>query len=320
MGWRPDPSPLAGPQRATLAEVDALNRVFSDAFTDRYRRDGLAGMRVPFLNPVVWRYAIEDGGEGALVWRDGDGKLAAFNMVHRSGAEGWMGPLAVRPDRQGRGEGRRVVQAGIDWLRAQGVTTLGLETMPRTVENIGFYSNLGFQPGRLTVTLLKELGRRVPEPLRLSTAGASRERLLAGCGRLTAILAPGVDFTREMELSERLGLGDTVVLERDGEVAGFALCHTAALIDGRSGDELRVLKVAASDDEALDAVLGGAEWVAHRAGLKRVGVRCQTAFADAYRHLIERGWMVHWTDLRMTLAGFPEREVPRGVVWSNWEI
>lgn len=320
MGWRPEPGALIGPERATLADVDALNRVFADAFTDRYRRDGMSGMRVPFLNPMVWRYAIEDSGEGALLWRDEAGKVAAFNMVHRSGTEGWMGPLAVRPDRQGRGEGRRIVTAGIEWLRLHRVATLGLETMPRTVENIGFYSALGFEPGRLTVTLLKELGRPPAEPLCLSRSGARHDALAEGCRALTESLVAGVDFSREIDLTERLGLGDTVIVEGASGIDAFALCHAAALAEGRPSDELRVLKVVARNDGALDAVLSGAAWLAHRAGLHRVGVRCQTAFNRAYRRLVSQGWTVHWTDLRMTLSDFPERPVASGVVWSNWEI
>ena len=103
--WRPDRS-VHGPDRATGADVEPLNRLFTDAFTDRYARDGLSGVRVPPLTPAVWRYAIEDAAEGAMLWRDSDGQLAAFNMVHQSGTEGWMGPIAVRPDRQGSGVGR----------------------------------------------------------------------------------------------------------------------------------------------------------------------------------------------------------------------
>lgn len=320
MGWRPEPGPLTGPARATQADIDALNRVFADAFTDRYRRDGMAGMRVPFLNPMIWRYAIEDGGEGALLWRDEAGKIAAFNMVHRSGAEGWMGPLAVRPDRQGRGEGRRIVQAGIDWLQLHRVRTLGLETMPRTVENIGFYSALGFEPGRLTVTLQKEVGRRPAEPTSLSRAGARRGVLIEGCRALTDLLAPGVDFTREIELTEQLALGDTVIVEGATGIDAFALCHSAALAEERPSDELRVLKLVARNEGALEAALSGAAWLAHRERLQRVGVRCQTGYTAAYRRLVTQGWTVHWTDLRMTLSGFPEPVVPVGVVWSNWEI
>ncbi len=160
--WRPDRS-VRGPERATLRDVDPLNRVFAEAFTDRYSRDGLVGVRVPQLNSAIWRYAIEDAGDGAMVWRDAGGELVAFNMVHRSGVEGWMGPLAVRPDRQGEGLGSAMVLAGVEWLKAEGARTIGLETMPRTVDNIGFYSRLGFMPGHLTVTLVRDVGRRPAE-------------------------------------------------------------------------------------------------------------------------------------------------------------
>src|SRR5437762_9277097 len=128
--WLPERR-LDGPVRATEADIEALNRVFADAFTDRYRRDGLVGVRVPYLNPQVWRYALLDAGDGAMLWRDESGKVAAFNIAHRSGREGWMGPLAVRPDRQAAGAGKTVVQTAVDWLVEQGVDTLGLETMPR---------------------------------------------------------------------------------------------------------------------------------------------------------------------------------------------
>src|SRR5438046_9513974 len=102
--WLPERR-LDGPTRPTEADIEALNRVFAESFTDRYRRDGLFGVRVPYLNPQVWRYALRDAGTGAMLWRDESGEVVAFNIAHRSGSEGWMGPLAVRPDRQGMGVG-----------------------------------------------------------------------------------------------------------------------------------------------------------------------------------------------------------------------
>jgi hypothetical protein len=74
MAWLPDRE-IYGPERPTVRDVDPLNRVFYEAFTDRYRRDGMTGVRVPYLNPAIWRYALEDAGEGAMVWRDPDGEL-----------------------------------------------------------------------------------------------------------------------------------------------------------------------------------------------------------------------------------------------------
>src|SRR6185436_2741494 len=99
------------------------------------------------LNSTIWRYAIEDAAEGAMLWRDDRGHVVAFNMIHRSGSEGCMGPLAVRTELQGSGTGKEIVARGIEWLKAQSVSVIGLETMPRTMDNIGFYSRLGFSPG-----------------------------------------------------------------------------------------------------------------------------------------------------------------------------
>src|SRR5712691_13451539 len=85
--WLPE-TRVAGPEPATASDIEGLNRVFAEAFTDRYRRDGLVGVRVPQLNPDVWRYALLDAGEGAMLWRDETDQVAAFNIAHRSGLEG----------------------------------------------------------------------------------------------------------------------------------------------------------------------------------------------------------------------------------------
>ena len=323
MAWLPEGQQVRGPERPALRDIEPLNRVFADAFTDRYRRDGMSGVRVPHLNPAIWRYAFGDAGEGAMIWRDADGALCAFNMVHLSGREGWMGPLAVRPDRQGSGLGKMILQSGIAWLKARRARTIGLETMPRTVENIGFYSQLGFLPGHLTVTLTHDIVHRSgAAPQLLSSAGHERATLLERSVALTDTLAPGTDFTRELQATADLRIGDTL-LERDAEgtLAGFALFHTAPLAAGRPQEELRILKLVARDLESFERLLGQAEAAAISADIRRVSVRCQTAGSAAYQHLVRRGFRTHWTDLRMALASHPEPVVPPGaVVWSNWEI
>jgi GNAT superfamily N-acetyltransferase len=242
--WRPD-HVVIGPQSPTEDDLPALNRIFSDSFTDRYRRDGLVGVRVPPLNLQIWRYALKDAGSGAMVWRDEEDQLLAFNIAHRSGLEGWMGPLAVRPDRQGLGLGKAVVQSAIEWLKEQQVGTIGLETMPRTVENIGFYSRMDFVPGHLTITLTGDATPNVRNIKsrfqRLSDLPPSDQAaLLSACRERLQRSAPGCDYTREHELTAELGIGDTIVLEHDG-IQGFALWHSAPLAEARPAEELRVL-------------------------------------------------------------------------------
>lgn len=311
----------SGPYRATPGDIDALNDVFSRSFTDRYRRDGMVGVHVPNLSEAVWRFALEDAGAGAMLWRGERDEPVAFNLAHASGTEGWMGPLAVLPSYQGHGIGKSIVEAGISALRARGTSVIGLETMPRTVDNIGFYSRLGFVPGALTLTVTIEgayAERRVPQ---LSRVGSSeREAMVAACAELTAELAPGYDFTREIELTHTMGLGDTLVLEGAGGVEAFAVCHTVPLVEGRSRDELRVLKLVARDVLSVDRMLDQLADYARRSGTRRVAVRVQGAYAGVYRMMIARGGRVRWTDLRMTLQSAGERHPDEGVVLSNWEI
>jgi GNAT superfamily N-acetyltransferase len=259
-------------------------------------------VRVPQLNNLVWRYALEDAGDGAMVWRDADGQMVAFNMVHRSGTEGWMGPLAVRPDRQGEGLGSAMVRTGIEWLRSQGATTIGLETMPRTVDNIGFYSRLAGAP---------EL---------LSSAGTAWDERLDECRGLADRVLQGVDFTRELALTQDLGIGDTTMVRDGGRLTGFALWHSTPLAAGRPKDELRVLKLVAAGPAAFDRLVQALQVSAVSERVSRMAIRCQTEFSAAYLRLVELGYRVHWTDLRMLLQGYPQRTPAEGILMSNWEI
>jgi GNAT superfamily N-acetyltransferase len=318
--WRP-PKKVEGPLRARLEQIAPLNQVFSDAFTDRYRRDGMVGVRVPFLNPAIWRYAIQDAAAGAMVWRGERGEIAAFNLVHRSGSEGWMGPLAVHTDYQGAGLGREIVERGIAWLKECGATTIGLETMPRTMDNIGFYSALGFLPGRLTLTVTVDAApAAAPAELLGRMPPAERENALAECNELTDRLAPGYDYTRELQLTEQLTLGDTVLIREGGELLGFALCHTAPLVEGRIREELRVLKLVLAHREALDPMLASLGDFARRSGTRRVALRVQGEYGWLYQRLVELRGRIRWTDLRMHLDGYAERVPHSGAVLSNWEI
>lgn len=319
--WRPDRT-VAGPSQVTVRDIDALNRLFSDSFTDRYRKDGLSGVRVPYLNNAIWQYAIADAGAGAMVWRDGRGDLIAFNIVHRSGSEGWMGPLAVRPDRQGQGLGRRIVLAGVSWLQSEGATTIGLETMPRTIENIGFYSRLGFVPAPLTITLQRDHPRGDGEAgVRLSSlAATARDAAIQACRHLAGHIGSGVDFTREIELTLEMRLGDVTLLhESGGALRAFALWHTAPLAHGHGVADMRILKLVAPDTDTALAVVFAVEREAATMVLPQCSVRCQSRFTDFYAALVGEQYRVQWTDLRLTLAANPE-PVSAGVLLSNWEI
>ena len=318
--WRPS-QVLDGPHAARIEDIEELNGVFSEAFTERYRRDGMVGVRVPNLNPAVWRYAIRDAADGAMTWRGEKGEIVAFNMVHRSGVEGWMGPLAVRSDHQGGGAGKEIVRRGVEWLKVHGSTVIGLETMPRTMDNIGFYSGIGFLPGRLTLTATLDAAYvDKPAPLYGRLSSRDKDDALARCQDLVSSLQPGYDHSREITLTDELALGDTLLLRRGDDIIGFALCHTAPLVEGRAREDLRVLKLALVDMSAFDEMMRLLCDFARRSGTRRISVRVQGEYDGAYQRLIAMRARIRWSDLRMTLHGYPERKAERGVVFSNWEI
>jgi hypothetical protein len=102
--------------------------------------------------------------------------------------------------------------------------------------------------------------------------------------------------------------------------SGFALCHTAPLVAGRTRDELRVLKMVLTRRSELPRMLGALADMARRVGTRRVAIRLQGDYPDAYRTLVALGARVRWTDLRMSAHGWTEVPPAEGMVLSNWEI
>jgi len=271
------------------------------------------------LNPQVWRYALLDAGPGAMLWRDEAGHVVAFNIAHAR-APRVDGTLAVRPDRQGAGVGKTIVRTALDWLLEQNVATLGLETMPRTVENIGFYARLGFFPGHLTVTLTNDIvtrGHRAPVLLsqRKDAAATRRSRRPPPRRRARSRLRL---HSRDPAHAE-LGLGDTSLIDGDDGLDALVLWHSAPLAEGRPKDEVRVLKLAARDPTASRPRSRPPKppRPAPGSGASPCDAR---PLRDAFRRLVARGYRVRWTDLRMTYEGYPEAHPGCGVLFSNWEI
>jgi hypothetical protein len=282
----------------------------------------MVGVRVPHLNPAVWKFAITDAEEGAMIWRNARDGIAAFNMVHRSGVEGWMGPLAVHPDYQGQGIGKIIVNTGVEWLKQRGATVIGLETMPRTMDNVGFYSSLGFTPGHLTVTVTLDAARSGIQSTLMSALNPhERELAMRQCRQTLQQLIPGYDYMREIVLTAQHELGDTVFVRKGSDVVSFAIYHSVPLVEGRATEEMRVLKMVARSEVDFDHLVTQLCAHARAKGGRRVAIRVQGQYSSVYRRLMARGARVRWTDLRMSVHDYAESHPGGGgIVLSNWEI
>lgn len=78
-----------------------------------------------------------------LIGVEGDAVIASV-MVGHDGHRGWFYYLAVAPDRQGRGLGRRMVEAAEDWLRDQGMPKVQLLIRDTNLGVASFYEGIGY--------------------------------------------------------------------------------------------------------------------------------------------------------------------------------
>ena len=74
-----------------------------------------------------------------------DGKLIGSVMVGYEGHRGWLNYLAVLPDYQKRGYGRRLVEKAIMELEKLGCLKLNVQIRESNISAVRFYKRLGFK-------------------------------------------------------------------------------------------------------------------------------------------------------------------------------
>lgn len=88
--------------------------------------------------------ARRSGAADVLVAAELDGRIVATAMVGNDGHRGWLYYVAVAPDRQKTGLGKRIVEAAEDWMRQRGVEKAQLIIRDTNVKVRAFYEKLGY--------------------------------------------------------------------------------------------------------------------------------------------------------------------------------
>ncbi|MBP7001083.1 GNAT family N-acetyltransferase [Amaricoccus sp.] len=119
------------------ADHASIRALTDDAFAGAAHASGTEGAIVDALREagaLALSLVAEEG--GAIVGH------VAFSPVAIPGAAGWfgLGPVAVRPDRQGRGIGAALIRDGLARLEAMGAQGCVLLGDP------GYYRRFGFAP------------------------------------------------------------------------------------------------------------------------------------------------------------------------------
>ena len=127
------------------------------------------------------------------------------------------------------------------------MTLQGVVTFPYSPKHLVLYQKFDFKPRALVAITARSLERREPAPpakpvrgmpeiKRFSTYEEGKKKgLLARLRTLTGRIYRGLDLTKEIEIVDGLALGDTLLLEKDGAVLGFAICHTPGVSEAPQG-------------------------------------------------------------------------------------
>ncbi len=280
-----------------LAEADRINRIAFGTFFGlddpmKFRGDG---------DLVNSRFAANPDGAfmGELA-----GRPVACGFVMNWGGLAVLGPLTVDVEFWGQGIARAMMGPMVDYIDAGGFEFSGLLTHPQSASHVRLYEAFGFWMQRITGVMSKPVDPGAPtgDVMLLSAMGeAEVQGALAACRDIAFSVHPGLDLTREIETVRARGLGDTLVLKRDGASIGFAVCHHGAMTEGSSTRLL--VKFAAMRDGAeadFKALLAACEGLAASRGAAEIVAGANSGRARAYRVMKEYGFRTFMNGVIMT--------------------
>jgi GNAT superfamily N-acetyltransferase len=226
-----------------------------------------------------------------------DGELVGSNFATRWGSVGFFGPITMRPDRQGRGTGKAMVEAVSNQFEEWGVSHGGLCTFPQSPPHIALYNKFGFR-ARFLTPIMAASAQRSGDAGFWSRYGemseGDRRAVEAACRELTDMLYDGLDLGAEIRTVAARGLGDTLLLWEGGSrLAGFAVCHWGPASEAGEGCcfvKFGAVRPGAGDSARFAALLDGCGSLAAAVGMANVLAGVNLAREEAYLLMVARGF------------------------------
>jgi GNAT superfamily N-acetyltransferase len=145
-----------------------------------------------------------------------DGRVIGSNFLDERATVVGVGPISVDPVLQNQGVGRRLMQAVIDRAASRGVPSVRLCQSTFHRRSLCLYTTLGFRTREL-------LSCMNGQPLKRTVLGyhvrAATPADLAAC---IALCFDVHGFERGGELNDAVERGTATVVERDGQITGYA--------------------------------------------------------------------------------------------------
>jgi len=293
----------------TEADIESVRKVGQRTWSDVATRDVGHKVRYPLRPREIVRAYMWKEPKGCLV-AERKGEVVASAFCHAWGRVGWVGPFEVLPEMQNQGIGTSLMHRCEDFLASRGCSVLGLETMPYFMRNLHFYLRLGYVPGELTfITENRELsleeGAGVEE-----LEHPMGDALSSSITRLSNSLAPGLDYSREFEMTLKMSVGRCFVLRRGKVLQGAAIVHDYYPKGEADHASLRLLLVnprIKEMREAFLALLDACENAVKEEGRKRLFARFSASHPLLYDELRERSYRLEGTNIRLVKGRYHEK-------------
>ena len=298
-------------------DLDEADRIMRTAFGTYLR----APNPIEVFGDGDWVHTRYHADPSAAFCAELDGEVVGSNFATRWGSFAFFGPLTVRVDLWDRGIATRLMAPVMELFERWGVRHAGLFTWPESPKHIGLYNKFGFWPQQLNPLLATEISAPAREAA-YETFSAARERGLAGdilakCRELTGVIYEGLDLEREIVAADRQGLGETILLADDDELAGFAVCHCGPGTEAGSGACFVKFAAVSPGDGAearFEALLDACEALAGERGLSRLMAGVNTARHGAHRTMLERGYRAMINGVTMLRPNEPAYNRPDAYV------
>jgi GNAT superfamily N-acetyltransferase len=296
-------------------DIIQIDRVFREAFSLHVGHP-VPETFAPGRSCMARLLTEPQGAFGAYI----SGELVAIAFATVWGSIGVFGPLAVKPGHWNAGLGRKLLQQSVTFFKQKAVSDMVLCTFPDSVKHVSLYQKYGFHPGHIIammsrlVSSASNFARNSAADLELySSHGVDRRaEILSECRQITASIYEGLDLSKEIEVVEKLSIGETVLLRKESRLVAFAICHNGA--GSETETDVLYIKFAAAllhedthknTDENFRTLIAKCTLLAQTRMANMMFFGVNTARHDAYRAVLEEGFKIDSLSLAMQSPNRP---------------
>jgi ribosomal protein S18 acetylase RimI-like enzyme len=308
----------------TESDIDPVRHVEAAAFSAWWK--GMKGQQaeLPCRTRTNLLSLLDKDPQGCFV-AEIEGQVVGFIFSRTWGSVGWFGTFGVLPDFQGRGIGKQLVGLSLEYLRQKAGRLIGLETNPESAYNQGLYLQRGFEFRFPTLMLSKPLQPFIEAETTLlrwvSADETTRQRWLRDLQVAWGRIHPGLDYSREIIITAQRHQGEIWLLEDQNRAVGMSVVWHESPREG-IGDEAAIVQVMAlhpdfTNEKAFYALIQASEFGAAASSKQKIIIAINTCHTWALKRLLEWGYRVDRTVVRMVLTGSEPPLNPANLVDLN---